>query len=40
MVTCREMCQAVRALCILHQGNTHRGIITISMGEVICSPAP
>lgn len=35
-----ELCQAVRDLCILHQGNTNSGIITISMGGVICSPTP
>ncbi|MDD1780124.1 diguanylate cyclase [Enterovibrio sp. ZSDZ35] len=33
-----QLCQNVRDLCIPHQGSTNSGIITISIGGIICYP--
>lgn len=35
-----ELCQTVRDLCIPHQGSANSGIITISIGGIICKPTP
>ncbi|WP_407333458.1 diguanylate cyclase domain-containing protein [Enterovibrio sp. 27052020O] len=34
-----QLCQAVRDLCISHQGSTSSGIITISIGGITCEPS-
>lgn len=34
-----QLCQAVRDLCIPHQGSLSNGIITISIGGAICQPS-
>ncbi len=33
-----QLCQSVRDLCIPHQGSQNSGIITISIGGVVCEP--
>ncbi|OEE75438.1 diguanylate cyclase [Enterovibrio norvegicus FF-162] len=33
-----QLCQAVRDLCVSHQGSTSSGIITISIGGITCEP--
>ncbi|USH04587.1 sensor domain-containing diguanylate cyclase [Grimontia kaedaensis] len=35
-----ELCQTIRDLCIPHQGSANSGIITISIGGIICKPTP
>lgn len=33
-----QLCQSVRDLCIPHQGSQNSGIVTISIGGVVCEP--